>query len=114
MKDNHLQVKNFNYQGINTDSSGDLHYRGKTYFYGKHIGDITQLDNEEFIAFQESELQGNLKGINVTIQGCITGDIEASERLTLTSTALIKGNLKSKNFEISPGAKIQGQISSME
>lgn len=113
MKLEHLQVKNFNFIGINSQTEGDISFFGKTYHYGKHTGTITQEDSEVLCIQSESELLGNLTATNASIFGKVTGDILAHEQVEIFSGAQIQGKIKSKNIKIHPGAVVLGELETL-
>ena len=84
MKIEHLRnLKNFNFVGINTETTGDVTYFGKTYYFGKHQGNITQADSNEITIHEEGELIGDLKAANANIFGKVTGNIHISGTLNI-------------------------------
>tara|TARA_X000000950_G_C13852350_1_gene635062 strand:+ start:915 stop:1256 length:342 start_codon:yes stop_codon:yes gene_type:complete len=113
MKIDHLEIKNFNFFGINTEGEGELSLYGKTYFYGKHIGNISQEDDNEATFDEECEINGNIFGRKIIIRGKITGSVIAKEVLTISAGATVTGDVSAKNLDIHPGAKIKGNIKSL-
>ena len=113
MKIDHLEIKNFNFIGLNSDSKGDLVFYGKTYFFGKHVGNLTQQDDNELSLHEESEIVGNITSDIIHIYGNIKGDIRANKVLNAYSGAVVEGDIFAKNFNIHPGAIIKGNINSL-
>ncbi len=52
--------------------------------------------------------KGRLKASNVIVAGFVEGDIIATEKLELASTAVIEGNLMGPNIAVAEGAVIKG------
>jgi cytoskeletal protein CcmA (bactofilin family) len=47
---------------------------------------------------------------HIVVNGAITGDVTASERLELASNARVEGNVYYKLLEMSAGAQINGKM----
>jgi cytoskeletal protein CcmA (bactofilin family) len=47
---------------------------------------------------------------NVTVEGKVTGDITADDRLELVLTATVDGNIKAPKIIVSEGAKFRGSV----
>ena len=114
MRENHLELKNFNFIGINSESRGDVFYFGKTYVFGKHDGNITQADENEINIQEEAELNGDLSASFGNIFGKVTGNIVVSDTLNIFSGSVINGSVRAKNLNIHPGAQVIGEIHSTE
>ncbi len=113
MKLEHLQVKNFNFVGLNSQTEGDISFFGKTYFFGTHTGTITQEDSETISMHEESEISGNLIASYANVFGKVKGDILAHEKVELFSGSEVRGNIKSKNIQIHPGATVYGELETL-
>ena len=113
MKIDHLEIKNFNFFGVNTEGEGELSLYGKTYFYGKHVGNISQEDDNDATFDEECEIHGNIFGQKIIIRGKVNGSIIAKETLTVSAGAKITGDISAKHFNIHPGAKIRGSVKSL-
>jgi cytoskeletal protein CcmA (bactofilin family) len=112
MNPDHFQVKNFNFIGLNSQTDGDLSFYGKTYFFGKHQGNIFQLDEDDMTIQQEAEINGDLTAHNANIYGRISGNITISGTLNIFSGGVVEGSIKTQNLNIHPGALISGEINS--
>ena len=114
MKNNHLELKNFNFIGLNSETKGDVLYYGKTYVFGKHDGNITQVDENEINIQEEADINGDLTASYSNIFGKITGNIAVSETLNIYSGSVINGSIRAKRLNIHPGAQIIGEIHSID
>ena len=104
----------FNFIGENTIFTGDLSLSGNTHIYGKVIGDIRGDKHITLTIEYSGQVQGNISGVNVIIQGQLLGNVSNADRIEVTSTGKSEGILSGKNFQIYPGAKITGDIRSIE
>ena len=55
-------------------------------------------------------VQGDIKAATISISGQVNGDVEATERLQLTSTARIKGHIHTTKLSVSEGAVFDGEL----
>ena len=51
---------------------------------------------------------GNIQAANAEILGQITGNVQVAEKLVLKATAIIKGDISSRQLEIEPNAQLNG------
>ncbi len=98
---------------------GNLTVEGDLRMDGKIEGDITC--SGKIVVGPKSEIKGNVQCANAEIHGLVEGNIEVKEKLAhwtfplislLKSSSTIKGDIRLQIFEVEPGAKIEGRISS--
>ena len=91
----------------------------------KIIGDIVadkdfRIDGEvqgsitckgKVVVGQKGFLEGTIVCANAEIVGTVTGDITVSDTLTLRSTAIISGEVKTKTLVVEPQAVFNGTCS---
>lgn len=91
---------------------GDLIFSGGLYIEGKVVGKV--LSNHSADSILTLAPGGNVDGeIRVTkaiISGRLLGDVYSTERIELTETAQIQGNIHYKLLEITAGAMVSGQL----
>lgn len=75
----------------------------------KVLGNIICAGNVEVDA--GSVVLGNLTASNAVIAGALKGDADVSGHVILESSAIIKGNMKSKSIQMNNGAVIEGMFS---
>jgi cytoskeletal protein CcmA (bactofilin family) len=86
----------------NLSGSGDLVVRGKV---------------EGFVALQDhltveetGIMVANIETRAVTVNGKMSGDIDASERVGISSSATVVGDIRAPEVEIADGARFQGKL----
>lgn len=91
---------------INGDVGSNIVANNVTISKCKVKGDITvQNINLE----ENSIIIGNISSSgNVIVHGAVKGDIDAKEKVEVSETAIIQGNIKSAIISIAPGAAIDG------
>lgn len=104
---------------------GNIESGGRVQLVGKVEGDITgksvyvtntsqsgNITAETEVHIKEGCcIQGNVKADRVFLKGAVIGDIEASGQVDFESGSEINGNVSAHSFNIKPGAKINGSIS---
>jgi cytoskeletal protein CcmA (bactofilin family) len=58
----------------------------------------------------QAQLESDIRGRRVRIHGTVTGTITASERIELSATAIVIGNLSANRVVIADGARFHGRI----
>jgi len=62
------------------------------------------------LVMEEGHVQGNLKSTVMVVSGQVEGDISATEKLEMRSTARIKGNIYCDKLAIAAGAIHDGEV----
>ena len=101
--------------GKDSDFHGVLRFAGGVHVDGKFIGDITadadSASNESAISISASGfVQGNIVAPQVVIDGTVAGDVRASQRVILASSARIHGTLYYGMLSMDDGAEIHGRM----
>lgn len=98
--------------GRQTEVTGDLVFSGGLHVDGRVRGHVTAAaDKPASLSIAESgTVEGNVQVANVVINGRVTGDIHAVERLVLGAKARVVGNVHYKVLQMEAGAMISGQL----
>lgn len=94
--------------GVSACVSGRLSGEGSFAIYGSVEGESDI--NGTLVLHESGYWKGNILAKNAVISGTVNGDIMARERLELTSTAKIKGNVVGGVVAIAEGAVFEGEI----
>ena len=57
-----------------------------------------------------ARVEANVHAKNVTIEGKLTGDVSADDRVELVMTATVDGNIKAPKIVVAEGAKFRGSV----
>lgn len=60
---------------------------------------------------ENARVKASIKGDRIIIAGRVTGDIVASDSVSIISPAVIEGNITTPRFSVTEGAVVEGQIS---
>lgn len=98
--------------GAGTQVVGDVHFRGGLHVDGAIQGNVIALPEvEATLSVSDSGLiEGSVQVPNVVLNGAVTGDIHASERVELGATAKVAGNVYYGLIEMAMGAQINGKL----
>ena len=92
--------------GSDLELKGDISIKGDLLIYGTVIGNI----NCEGIVTtaKESQINGNINTVYADISGTVNGNLEAKEKVSLSSTAKLEGDLLATILVIEEGASFNG------
>lgn len=98
--------------GRQTEILGDIRFAGGLHVDGKVKGDVSTQENGAGALWvsESGMIEGDVTVANVVLNGSVTGDVHASERLTLAAKARIIGNVHYKLLQMEPGAMVNGQL----
>ncbi len=98
--------------GNGTTIKGDLIFSG-----GMHIDGVVQgcvvansADASALTLSEHGRIDGDVKAPYITLNGQVTGDVYASERVELASKARISGAVYYKILEMMMGAEVNGKL----
>jgi len=92
--------------GKGTSMKGDVQTMGNIRIEGKVIGTIQS--KSKVVIGQSSLVEGNIHSPNAEIAGEIKGDLEITGCLVLKPTAVIHGDIFTKELLVESGAKFNG------
>ncbi|HUP91399.1 MAG TPA: polymer-forming cytoskeletal protein [Solimonas sp.] len=98
--------------GRQTEILGDVHFSGGLHVDGKVKGKvIANTDKPASLSVSETGvIEGDVRVPNIVLNGAVSGDVHASEKLTLAPKARVTGNVYYKLVEMEGGALVNGQM----
>ncbi len=98
--------------GAGTRIIGDIQFVGGLHVDGAILGNVeSRPESSASLSISDSGLvEGSVQVPNVVLNGCVTGDIHASERVELGATAKVAGNVHYGLIEMAMGAQINGKL----
>jgi cytoskeletal protein CcmA (bactofilin family) len=88
---------------------GDLSGDEDVVIEGQYKGKI-DLANHNILVRAGARVQGNIKVKNITINGTVEGNINASGKIFISKEGQMKGDLKAPKISIMEGAKFKGGV----
>jgi cytoskeletal protein CcmA (bactofilin family) len=58
----------------------------------------------------KARIEATVHAKNVTVEGKLTGDVSADDRIELVATATVDGNLKAPKIIVAEGARFRGSV----
>jgi cytoskeletal protein CcmA (bactofilin family) len=58
----------------------------------------------------KARIEATVHARNITIEGKLTGDVSADERVELVSSASVDGNIKAPKIVVAEGARFRGSV----
>ncbi|MDR1105863.1 MAG: polymer-forming cytoskeletal protein [Treponema sp.] len=95
--------------GPNTRVNGDLETGGFTRVDGSIQGNLSA--SGRVVIGEKARLKSSVSGTSVTIGGVVYGNVLASERLVILSTALVMGDIITRRIQADEGCLIHGRVS---
>lgn len=92
--------------GQGSSFRGDVSVQGFFRVDGDLVGTI-QSDGRILVS-PSGRIKGNLTGRDIVVGGVVKGDLYATERITLLSTALVVGNVYAPRIRIERGVYVEG------
>lgn len=92
--------------GEGSELKGNLKTSGNIRLEGKVIGDIKS--SSKVACGETSTVDGNVIAENAEIAGKVTGKVKVVNLLVLKSSAIIQGDISTKNLIIESGASFNG------
>lgn len=91
---------------------GDLVFSGGLYVEGRIHGKVVAEDGKpaSLILSEHGAIEGEVRVPVVVINGELTGDVHAAERVELAQKARVQGNVHYQVVEMSAGAQLTGRL----
>jgi len=98
--------------GRQSEITGDVRFAGGLHVDGKIKGKVmADSDKNAVLSVSESgAVEGDVRVPHVVLNGCVEGDVHASQRITLSAKARVNGNVYYKLIEMTSGAMVNGQM----
>lgn len=95
--------------GATITIQGDVTGKGDVFISGTIEGTINLARNRVTVE-GAGRVRGSIVGKQVRVEGKVVGDIEAMEKLAISSTGAVQGTIIAPRVEVEDGAKIKGRI----
>jgi cytoskeletal protein CcmA (bactofilin family) len=92
--------------GLGSSFKGDVVVHGFFRVDGDLLGSITT--EGRILVSHTGRIKGSLTGRDIVVGGVVKGDLYATEKITLLSTALVVGNVYAPRIVIEKGVLIEG------
>jgi len=99
--------------GQGVEVTGDVAFQGGLHLDGSIVGNVITADDAEgtvLVISDRGRVEGDVHVAYAVINGEVTGNVYASEKLELSANARISGNVEYNLLEMASGAEINGQM----
>lgn len=98
--------------GSHVTIRGDLLFSGGLYVEGTIHGSVVAEEGGDAVLTlaERGNIHGEVRSPHVVVNGNLSGDIYAAERIELGATARIQGNIYYKVIEMAAGAMVTGRM----
>lgn len=98
--------------GTAMEIQGDLIFTGGLHVDGRIIGNVIAEEHSQsmLVLSDRGQIEGEVRVPLVVINGQITGDVYASERVELSSQGQVNGNVYYNLLEMAMGAEVNGNL----
>ncbi|MDR0708561.1 MAG: polymer-forming cytoskeletal protein [Spirochaetaceae bacterium] len=94
--------------GPNTHINGDVDSAGFTRIDGSLCGDLNATGR--IIVGERARMKSNITGTAITIGGVVSGNVLASERVTILATGIVLGDIITQRIQADEGCLLHGRI----
>jgi cytoskeletal protein CcmA (bactofilin family) len=96
--------------GQQTEISGDVRFTGGLHVDGAIKGNVIASGEAVLMLSEHGRIEGDVRVPNVVLNGAVTGDVYAAERVELASRARVNGNVYYNLIEMAMGAEVNGNL----
>jgi cytoskeletal protein CcmA (bactofilin family) len=98
--------------GQQTRIEGDVHFSGGLHVDGRIKGGIFAADGSESVltVSEHGDIEGDVRVPTVILNGTVTGDVHADERIEMAAKAKVNGNVYYKLIEMAMGSAVNGSL----
>jgi len=92
---------------------GDVEFSGGLYVEGTILGKVIAAEgaaNATLTLAEHGAIEGEIRAQVVVLSGRLDGDVHATERVELTPTARVNGNIHYQVVEMNAGAQLTGRL----
>lgn len=91
---------------------GDVEFAGGLYVEGRVIGKLVASEGSKaaLTVAENGSIEGQIVASTVVISGRMDGDVHASDKVELTATARVHGNVHYQVVEMAAGAQLTGSL----
>ncbi|RRU14985.1 polymer-forming cytoskeletal family protein [Stenotrophomonas sp. 278] len=92
---------------------GDVEFSGGLYVEGTILGKVIASEGASTATLtlaEQGSIEGEIRAQVVVLSGRLEGDVHASERVELTPSARVNGNIHYQVVEMNAGAQLTGRL----
>ncbi len=95
--------------GPSIQIKGDISGNEDLVVHGKVEGTLS-LPKNNVVVGSDGVMQANVNAMSISVEGTVIGDLTGSERIVITSSGRVQGNIKAPRVVLEDGAKFKGSV----
>lgn len=95
--------------GPSIEIKGDISGNEDLIVHGKVEGTLS-LPKNNVVVGADGTVQANVNAMNISVEGNVIGDLTGSERVVITGSGRVKGNITAPRVVLEDGAQLKGSI----
>lgn len=96
--------------GQQTEINGDVRFTGGLHVDGAIKGNVIASGEAVLMLSEHGRIEGDVRVPNIILNGAVTGDVYAAERVELAARARVTGNVYYNLIEMAMGAEVNGNL----
>lgn len=98
--------------GAHTEIRGDVLFSGGLHVDGRIKGKVLAVSGEDasLSIAEGGAVEGDVSVPILVVNGAVSGNVHASEKMTLAHSARVNGNVYYSDIEVQSGAEVNGQL----
>lgn len=93
-----------------TELKGQITLEQVARIFGKIEGDLIGRAGSLLVLGETGLVKGSIRGASLVVDGFVEGEIVCSERIEVSSTGRVLGNLAAPQIKLAPGSFVRGKI----
>lgn len=95
--------------GPSIQIKGDISGNEDLVVHGKVEGTLS-LPKNNVVVGSDGVVQANVNAMSISVEGSVVGDLTGSERIVITASGRVQGNIKAPRVVLEDGAKFKGSV----
>lgn len=104
-----MQVNKVNIIDQNSTIVGKFEFNNYTRFEGKLTGEMIGGNQSELVISENAVIEGKINGHTIVIDGYVRGEVKASNKIIVSGSGRMIGNLYAPSVEIQFGSLFDGK-----
>jgi cytoskeletal protein CcmA (bactofilin family) len=110
MENNTLQESGLTIIAPDIHIEGNVQITRELHLFGKISGEVHGREGSVLILKEGSLVEGRIRAATLIVDGFAKGEIEATQRVWITSRGKVSGSVKTPSLQVDPGAVFEAKV----
>jgi cytoskeletal protein CcmA (bactofilin family) len=110
MENDHLQESGLTIIAPDIHIDGKVQITRELHLFGKISGEVLGKEGSLLILKEGSLVEGRIRAATLIVDGFAKGEIEATQRVWVTSRGKVSGSVKTPSLQVDPGAVFEAKV----